>query len=233
MQINFLLKTFSLRKFENSSCEGPWNIQKCYENIFLGTPLTPPQKFLQFQNDHSDILFRVLAQGKSSAYSQNFLVEDENSVWKKIRDNNMNEESFLSTRKSLPILLNSNSSQKFTVFSGTSNVKFYSPEPCLTKVAWKAPSPFYESYGFPRNSPLFPFFNHAYKKIRESGAYHNKKNKWAISEPGNCKSVKTSSIPIKKVISLFALLLCGVVFSGLILVFECFIEGKKQLGSQA
>ena len=139
----------------------------------------------------------------------------------------MNEDSWDYASKSVPKMLNSDSSQKFTVFNGIANVKYYSRNPCLIKLLWKSQGSFYESYGFPKNSPLFPFFNHAYKKIRESGAYQKKQSKWAVSDTKNCKSVTISSVPMKKVISLFGLLLCGVVFSSLILVFECCIGGRK------
>ena len=90
------------------------------------------------------------------------------------------------------------------------------------------PGSFYESYGFPKRSPLLPFFNHAYKKIRESGVYQLKKINWNLGPPKSCKSVTMSSFPMKKVISLFAFLCCGFALSGLIFAFEFCIGRKKQ-----
>ena len=79
-----------------------------------------------------------------------------------------------------------------------------------------------DSFAFPKRSPMVPFFNHAYKKIRETGSWLRMKERWADAEnTGQCDQVTDyHPISIYKIISLLILLLLGIGTSVSILVFE-------------
>ena len=59
---------------------------------------------------------------------------------------------------------------------------------------------------------MVPFFNHAYKKIRETGSWLRMKERWADAEnTGQCDQVTDyHPISIYKIISLLILLLLGI-----------------------
>ena len=69
---------------------------------------------------------------------------------------------------------------------------------------------------------MVPFFNHAYKKIRETGSWLRMKERWAdAGNTGQCDQVTDyHPISIYKIISLLILLLLGIGTSVSILVFE-------------
>ena len=55
----------------------------------------------------------------------------------------------------------------------------YGHQPCSLKILWKSQIVTHESIVLPKGSPLLPFFNHAYHKIKQNGALQKIKNKWA------------------------------------------------------
>ena len=69
--------------------------------------------------------FRVISPGKSSAYSQVLISAKAGSVWNKIYENHMNNESFIWTSKAVPLMLNSE--EEITVFSSAEALEYNSP----------------------------------------------------------------------------------------------------------
>ena len=90
---------------------------------------------------------------------------------------------------------------------------------CQLKILWKSPGRHFESFGFPKKSPLLPFFNYAYKKMRETGAWSNINKKWTIKEQSFCQK-DLEPISWQKIGSLLALLVFCISVSLLVLLCE-------------
>ena len=85
-----------------------------------------------------------------------------------------------------------------------------------------SPGKFLSSFGFPKGSPLLPFFRHAYNKIRQTGALHRHSKKWRTEDqPTGCDS-KNLLMPISfnKIISLVVLVLLGIFLALITNLFE-------------
>ena len=96
-----------------------------------------------------------------------------------------------------------------------------SPNECSLKILWKSPSHHLTSFAFPKMSPLLPFFNHAYKKLWETGSWWRLKKKWTEHNKGQC-NLKSHFHPIsvQKIVSLLVMLLLAIAVSIFILVVE-------------
>ena len=73
----------------------------------------------------------------------------------------------------------------------------------------------------PKGSPLLPFFNHAYNKLRQTGALYRIKQKWKDKNVSvKCKSDPLEPISFHKIVSVVVLLIFGLGSAIIILVFE-------------
>ena len=100
-------------------------------------------------------------------------------------------------------------------------------QPCSLKILWKSHVSAHISMVFPIGSPLLPFFNYAYNKIRQTGALHRIKKKWMFIEH-RCQSNPLQPISFHKTVSLFKILLLGICWTLIILVIEVCFEKKVQ-----
>ena len=95
------------------------------------------------------------------------------------------------------------------------------------KILWKSQALSHNSMLVQKQSPLLPFFNHAYTKLRQSGTMYRINQKWSDKSIAKCESDPLEPISFHKIVSLVALLLCGIFCSMLFLVFE--IICKKRI----
>ena len=78
------------------------------------------------------------------------------------------------------------------------------------KILWKSVGKVQESMLFPKGSPLLPFFNNAYNKLRQTGTLQRIKEKWLNKDKlVKCKSNPLDRISFYKIVSVFALLCFG------------------------
>ena len=79
-----------------------------------------------------------------------------------------------------------------------------------------------------KGSPLLPFFNHAYNKLRQNGALPRIKAKWEDNSL-KCEANSLEPISIEKMGSLLVMLLSGMGLASIILVLEkiCKTQGLK------
>ena len=100
-------------------------------------------------------------------------------------------------------------------------------QPCNMKILWKSQVLAHESMVFPKGSPLLPFFNYAYNKIRQTGALHRIKEKWVdIDHKSSCQSNPLQPISFHKIVSLFILLLFGICWTFIIVGIEVYYKKK-------
>ena len=81
-----------------------------------------------------------------------------------------------------------------------------------------------------KGSPLLPFFNYAYNKLRQNGALTRLKAKWEDKDNSlKCEANSLEPISIEKMGSLLVMLLCGIVLAFIILILEkiCKTQGLK------
>ena len=71
-----------------------------------------------------------------------------------------------------------------------------------------------------KRSPLLPFFNHAYNKLRQSGTLYRINEKWKDMGNSKCESDPLEPISIQKIASSLVLLLLGFIFAPAILAIE-------------
>ena len=91
----------------------------------------------------------------------------------------------------------------------------------IGKVLWKSPALTHNTMMFPKGSPLLPFFNHAYTKLRQSGALYRINEKWDDkSIPIKCELDPLEPISLYKIVSVFALLVFGLTCATIALGFE-------------
>ena len=86
----------------------------------------------------------------------------------------------------------------------------------------------HDSMAFPKGSPLLPFFNNAYNKLRQTGALQRIKEKWSNkSIPVKCESDPLEPISFHKIVFVIALLFFGCSCATTILVFEIVYKAKN------
>ena len=89
------------------------------------------------------------------------------------------------------------------------------------KILWKSIGKVQESMLFPKGSPLLPFFNNAYNKLRQTGTLQRIKEKWLNKDKlVKCKSNPLDRISFYKIVSVFALLSFGASCAAVILGLE-------------
>ena len=72
-----------------------------------------------------------------------------------------------------------------------------------------------------KGSPIMPFFNYAFNKLRQTGALYREKKKWIPKENTfKCTEDPLEPISFHKIVSLPGLLFFGIVFSCIILAIE-------------
>ena len=96
------------------------------------------------------------------------------------------------------------------------------------KKLWKSPALAHTTMAFQKQSPLLPFFNYAYSKLRQSGTMYRINQKWSDKSIAKCESDPLEPISFHKIVSLVALLLCGIFCSMLILIFEIIYEKESR-----
>ena len=155
------------------------------------------------------------------AISSLFIDGEPNSVWKKIYENHMSEESFKTGETTTRSIIETNELQ--TAYFTIEGMALYS-KPCELKYVWTSPEKSFATYAFPKGSPLLPFFKHAYSKIRQSGALQRVKRKWMKKlKPVNCDSGNSMEpITLNKIGSLIVLVIIGVLFAIVALFIEVF-----------
>ena len=73
----------------------------------------------------------------------------------------------------------------------------------------------------PKGSPLLPFFNHAYNKLRQNGFMARIKAKWEDKNiPLKCESNSLEPISIEKMGSLLLMMLYGIGLASFIFILE-------------
>ena len=150
---------------------------------------------------------------KEWGVAQKFLDAEPNSVWDQIYKNHMTDESFTSnTSDAINTILKKK--ELLTAFFPIEAMNYYS-KPCQLKVAWKSSEKRQNSFAFPKNSPLAPFFKYAYGKIKQSGALYRINEKWKqTGNPSNCDSKDSlSPVSFNKIVSLIGLLVLGIILS--------------------
>ena len=84
-----------------------------------------------------------------------------------------------------------------------------------------------------KGSPLLPFFNHAYNKLRQNGALARFKAKWEDKDiPLKCEANSLEPISIEKMGLLLFMMLSGIVLASFIFILEKFhkTQGFRRLG---
>ena len=72
-----------------------------------------------------------------------------------------------------------------------------------------------------KGSPLLPFFNYAYNKLRQNGALTRLKAKWEDKDNSlKCEANSLEPISIEKMGSLLLMMLSGIVFASFIFILE-------------
>ena len=166
------------------------------------------------------IFCRVLTGPKKwGTIKTKFIHGEPNSLWRKMYKNHMSEESFKTAETTTQSIIATNELQ--TAYLQIEFMAYYS-KPCELKYVWVSPEKSFYSYAFPKASPLFPFFKYAYSKIRQSGALQRIKRKWTKNgESLNCDANNSlEPITLKKVGSLIAVLIMGVLFAIVALIIE-------------
>ena len=157
--------------------------------------------------------YRVLTGKRHWDLGQKFLNAEPNSVWDQIYKNHMTDESFTSgTSDAINTIMTKK--ELLTAFFPIQAMNYYS-KPCQLKVAWKSSENIQNSFAFPKNSPLVPFFKYAYGKIKQSGALYRINEKWKkTGQSSNCDSKDSmSQISFNKIVSLIGLLVVGIILS--------------------
>ena len=83
-----------------------------------------------------------------------------------------------------------------------------------------------------KGSPLLPFFNHAYNKLRQNGALARYESKWEDKDiPLKCEGNSLEPISIEKMGLLLLMMLSGIVLASFIFILEKFhkTQGFRRL----
>ena len=78
-----------------------------------------------------------------------------------------------------------------------------------------------------KGSPLLPFFNHAYNKLRQNGALTRLKAKWEDKDNSlKCEANSLEPISIARMGSLFLMMLSGMGLAFITFILEIFYRTK-------
>ena len=79
----------------------------------------------------------------------------------------------------------------------------------------------------PKGSPLLPFFNHAYNKLRQNGALPRIKAQWEDKDNSlKCEANSLEPISIEKMGSLLLMMLSGIVLASFLFILESVYKTK-------
>ena len=76
-----------------------------------------------------------------------------------------------------------------------------------------------------KGSPLLPFFNYAYNKLRQNGALTRMKAKWEVRS-SKCEANSVEPISIEKMGSLLLMMFGGMGLASIIFISEMFIKPR-------
>ena len=128
---------------------------------------------------------------------QKFLGSKPNSIWRKIYENHMMDESFMENFQAILQYLR-DGNKVSTVYHSVETMLYFSKQ-CELKILWTSSERKQLSFGFPKGSPLLPFFQYAYKKLRQTGTLNRIQEKWHKNEKSTkCGLKPMNSISIKK-----------------------------------
>ena len=133
-------------------------------------------------------------------------------------------------KKGMELLMSSN--DDITIFHNPHILKsqLNKADKCLLKILWTSPQATPCSFAFPKESPIFPFFNAVYTQLVETGITNGYYKRWVKSEAESfCNSSEISGITLKKTTLLFVVLGTGLFFSFLLLGAE--ILRQKSVGN--
>ena len=130
----------------------------------------------------------------------------------------MTNKSFMKLSEAFDIMVNSD--DDYTVFASNQDALRHISDPCTLRLMWTSNAKSYGSFAFQKSSPYLPFFNHAYRKMRENGEFSRINNLWSKKKLYNCEVKETESISIQIIGSILIFLLFSIAFSLLILVIE-------------
>ena len=150
-------------------------------------------------------MLRVQTGERSWAVAQTFLEAKPETTWRKILENHMDDESFKDIEN--PGLKEFRNSHKMAFYHSIENMVYYSKQ-CELKILWTSPAKTDVSFGFPKKSPLLPFFKYAYKKLRQVGALKRISERWKKTS-SKCELNDLKPISFKTIGSLIALLSFG------------------------
>ena len=88
----------------------------------------------------------------------------------------MTNKSFMKLSEAFDIMVNSD--DDYTVFASNQDAFRYISDPCTLRLMWTSNAKSYGSFAFQKSSPYLPFFNHAYRKMRENGEFSRINNLW-------------------------------------------------------
>ena len=112
------------------------------------------------------------------------------------------------------------SNELSTAYTLVSNM-LYASKPCEIKVLWQSSQPSQQSFGFPKRSPLLPFFRYAYKKLRQTGTLQRISEKWKDkTKSSKCGRKNMTPLTFKKLATLYIILLVGTILAAITLVTE-------------
>ena len=101
---------------------------------------------------------------------------------------------------------------------------FYSSKHCELKMVWKEKQTSPESFGFPKNSPLLPYFNGIMQQNYENGILHSLLKKWNFMyTKSTCAKDHLGdfdAISFHKVVLLFPLFAGAMLLASVLLIFE-------------
>ena len=158
---------------------------------------------------------------KSGAQVQELINAKKGTVWWDIYHNHMDEDSFMGL-SSLNVVYHSTKSLVAWV-SSSFYLDFSRKHPCELKMVWQERQATPDSFGFPKNSPLLPYFNGIMQQNYENGILHSLLKKWNLM-PTKSTCVKDlgnfDAISFHKVVLLFPLFAGAMLLAFVLLSFE-------------
>ena len=150
--------------------------------------------------------YKVLTGSKSGFTAAQLLHAPKNSIFEKIFQDHMDNESFTGYGKGYKKVAYSDT--KLTFFGENDQVK----ERCYLKAVWKSPQRYFASFALKKRSPYLAFFNQAILDLREKGVFHHLNEKWRQIIKVRCKAKDENleRISFEKIILLLVTLLVGI-----------------------
>ena len=103
---------------------------------------------------------------------------------------------------------------------------------CKMSVPWKTQYPNHLSFGFPKESPLRPFFFYQSIKLYENGAVNVLKKRY-LEDTRQCVVEKDMSLGIEKLIGVFVLYGIGIILTSISLFLEFTTKPKVEADTES